>query len=260
MSQITKTLLAGAAIFAFSTPLFAQSSAEEGMLASLIASASADEVKAQPSAGDELRAAITRKIMDIATKSDRVQSSPDAVTIKDLDDLNRSAERAKTQLQLEKLELDRMNTELESLIALYTAAKSLEPEVENSPRDFDDDYAMRNDQDQQNFAPTPPSDREVEKENLPRVMGIMGAAGNYEAVLINKDGSKSSATKGSFIAAGFDIIDVTSGYVLLKGESTGTEYRLSPQGEPAPQPQGGNFGQMGSGQAMDLGGLPIGIF
>lgn len=261
MSRISKFLLAGV-LASIAGTASAQQSSQDDILAGLLAQAggnSAAEAKSGP--GDQLRVAIQQKIMEIATSSQKVSNAKDSVTIAEIDQLNRTAERAKTELELERLELDRMKVELESLLALYDAVQALEEQEESA-----DDMQFRNMMNDnggqpQKEAPREPTDWEVENTNLPRVSGIMGVGGQYQAALVMKDGTWEEVEKGDYLNEGFDVDEIGKSHVILKGHATGTEYRLTPKGQPeVRRSPNGQFGQEGPNEAISLGTLPIGLF
>lgn len=262
MSRTNKFLLAGV-LATIAGTASAQQSSQDAILAGLLAQAGASlEVEAEASAGDQLRAAIQEKIMQIATTSQKVSGASESVTIAELDHLNRTAQRAKTELELERLELDRMKVELESLLSLYDAVQALE-EQEDAELGMQAraTQMMAGQQQSDEDAVRKPTEWEVENAHLPRVSGILGVGGNFLAALAMPDGTNSEVATGDFLPEGFDVIEVGSNYVVLEGHATGTEYRLSPKGRPQIQP--GMDGQSGSGgpqQAVSLGTMPIGLF
>jgi len=257
MFRTSNLILAGAVSLMATYSAHAQSAKADDLLAGFL-SDTGQGAAATATPSDELRAAITRKIMEIATTSNKVASAErNQVTIAELDELNRTAERAKTELELERLELERMKTELESLLALYDAVQTLEKTEEKEPGTMSpEDYmAMQGAQLEKQKA-AEPTDFEIENAKLPRVAGIAGVAGNYSAEIVSGDGTAREAGKGDFLEDGFDVVEVRGDHVVLKGHMTGTQYRLAPRGEPRPV-EGGTDGMS---QAVDLGKMPIGIF
>ena len=261
MSRTSKFLLAGV-LAALAGTASAQQSPQDDLLAGLLAQAGGKvDAKAETNPGDQLRAAIQDKIMQIATTSQKVSEKRESVTIAELDQLNRTAERAKTELELERLELDRMKVELESLLALYDAVQALEEQEEP---DFEAQFRtemMSEGAEAQKETQREPTEWEIENANLPRVSGIMGVGGHFQAALVMNDGTSAEVGKGDYLPEGFDVAEVGSNYVVLEGHATGTEYRLTPKGQPqVRRGPDGQPAQDGPNQAISLGTMPIGLF
>ncbi len=248
MSQIAKTLISGFIAASLGTALSAQGASSD-LLAKMMAGTS---VKAEESAGaaDPLRQIIRSRVMDLASGSN-VSIDPSGVTIKEIDNLNRSAERTKTQLELEKLEMERTKTEIESLLMLYEALGQLEEK----------ETPMLNQSEETVQAPVIAtlSPQEEEMEKLPTLHGVSGAGGVFTAEISTSDGTTMNATANSVLPDGFFIEEINAESITVRG-STDTSYRLMPATRQAPAPAQGQGGADTGVQAIDMQSMPFGIF
>ncbi len=248
MSQIAKTLISGFIAASFGTAPSAQEATSD-LLTNMLKGAQTSANSAAAGSSDPLREIIRQRVMDLASGS-HTAIDPSGVTIKEIDHLNRSAERTKTQLELEKLEMQRTQTEIESLLMLYEALGKLEEK--NKPGSGPDAPVEQK---------APPviatlSPQEEEMAKLPTLHGVTGAGGVFTAEIITIDGTTMTASKDSVLPDGFYLEDVTAGSITVRG-STDTSYRLMPKKRSEPAPQQGQDGQS---QAIDMQGMPFGIF
>jgi type IV pilus biogenesis protein PilP len=260
MSGTAKLLLTSSVLAALASPSFAQDPAAD-LFADFFESKSTAPAQATaaaaPSPSDEIKQAIRKKILEVATASKQIEQMEGSSTIKEIDDLNRSAARAKTELDLEKTQLERMQTELSGMLALYEALKSLE-ETPTDPRREEGYIPPSPDANTtpEDFQPPAPSPRDIEAEKLPQITSIMGASGSYKASVTYPDGTMEQVEKGYFLDGGFEVVEITSKFVVIRGDLTGSDYRISPKKSAAPTSEDG----AGSNPAIDLGNLPFGVF
>lgn len=259
MSGTAKLLLTSAVIAALASPSFAQDPAADLFADFFESKSTAGETPAStatPSPSDEIRQAIRKKILEVATASKQVDQMQGSATIKEIDDLNRSAALAKTELELEKTELERMQTELSGMLALYEALKSLE----DTPQDGVDIHRLNDLQPDvtadQMPQPEPMTPRDIEAGKMPQVSSIMGAAGTFKAEITYPDGATEQVEKGDFIDGGFEVVEISSKFLVIRGDMTGADYRITPKRSAPPASEEGGL----TNQAIDLGNLPIGIF
>jgi hypothetical protein len=219
----------------------------------------------EPRQSDAVRDLIREKIMEMATQPlmqpNGAQNS--AITIGEIDALNRTAERAKTDLELQKTSVERQRIELENLLALFEALKV----IEGGDQANEDPMAQMMAGNASMEQPQPqgpqvnqPSPEDTERDALPRIDAIVGAGGNFEAYMISQDGAREVLRAGDFSNSGFEVISMDDGRVVLKGDATGNEYSLRPQAAPAPVENSGPGMGGQPNQAINLGGLPLGIF
>jgi hypothetical protein len=227
-------------------------------LDALISGASSTEVDSQ---SDTVRDVIMLKIMEMATQQSMpsIGQQDKAITIGEIDMLNRTAERAKTDLELQKTSAESQKTQLESLIILYETLQIIENENKAPVDPIAETMANNNSaQSPQGEQMNRPSDEEIEYQSMPRIGAIVGTAGNFEAYIVSPGGSQEILRVGDYSSSGFEIISITNGQVVLKGDATGNEYNLRPQAKAVPASNSSSGRQ--PNQAIDLGGLPLSVF
>jgi type IV pilus biogenesis protein PilP len=249
MSQIAKTLISGFIAASLGTALSAQDTSSD-LLAKMMAGTSVKADASTSGSADPLRELIRSRVMDLASGSN-VSIDPSGVTIKEIDNLNRSAERTKTQLELEKLEMERTKTEIESLLMLYEALGQLEEkEAPQANQGAEKVEAPM-------IATLSPQEEEMEK--LPTLRGVTGAGGKFIAEISTVDGTTMNATVNSTLPDGFFLEEINSESITVRG-STDTSYRLMPKTRSAPAPTDGADGSGQGMPAIDMQGMPFGVF
>lgn len=203
----------------------------------------------------QLRQDLQNRIQAILGQIDdtpEIQGKDGPLTISDIDKLNRSAERERTELEFEKARYERMQLEVERLMALYETVKSIEEDqkaVEDARRAklIELIPTVSNDDGKDEQA--------SEQERLPRIDSISGVAGVYSAEADFNGTMTDTLRVGDEIRGGFVVEEISSAHVILSGPMTGSKYRLrpTPAAQSQPQPQGIQ-------SAIDLGGIPIASF
>jgi type IV pilus biogenesis protein PilP len=253
MSQIAKTLISGIIAASLGTTVAAQDTSQSDILAKLMDQATKSGAADVADHADPLRDLIRQRVMDLASGS-RGKVDASGVTIGEIDHLNRSAERTKTQLELERLEMQRTQTEIDSLIMLYEALSKLEEKSGENDEQFQQGFR---DQEPQAPAPAILSPQEEEMGNLPTVHGIVGSGGVYTAQISTTDGTNMSVTKGDILPYGFFVEEVTRNSMSVRGEVNEQPYFLMPKSVKQMQQNE----QENVPPAMDMNGMPpFGIF
>ena len=114
-ATVPKKILAASLAAFMATPLYAQ---DMTALDKLISGSASEEIDTQ---SDTIRDVILLKIMELAKQSSMppIAQQDGTITIREIDMLNRTAERAKTDLELQKTSVESKKTQLEGLISIY---------------------------------------------------------------------------------------------------------------------------------------------
>lgn len=208
----------------------------------------------------DLRGQIRSRIDAILGQIDQspvADTGDDPLTIKDIDQLNRSAERERTELEFEQARFERMQLEVERLMALYEAVKTIEEDeaamAESRTSRMRDLMEMNDtgddvDSSQMNL--------QSEQSHLPRLDSIVGMSGTYKAKVAFDDWNMREIEEGEQTNHGFIVDKITSQAVYLIGPMTGSRFRLTPNQPVIPQPQQGGNVQ----NAIDLSQFPMAQF
>jgi type IV pilus biogenesis protein PilP len=179
------------------------------------------------------------------------------ITIEELDRLNREARRAESSLTLEKARLDKVKLRLE-MLRLIQEASDADKAPSSAPAASSE--APR-------ATPSPTEEKQArqqlalqrEQKGLPTVAQILGLGGQFEAGLAMPDGAVLIAIPGMSIPHGFTVSSISASSVVLTGDVTGNRYVIAPGG--SPQFRGDQQAEREAPRkAIDLGGIPIGVY
>lgn len=227
--------------------------ADSALLSALTGNMSPDE--AAPS---KLRSEIENRIRSIMeeVKTSPLEQDGPPMTIEEIDRINRSAERERTELEFEKARFERMQLEIERLLALYEAVKTIEGDrQQNNAENKAKLVEMIGGKDaKQPPAQSPEND---ELELLPRIDSIAGIGGAYTAEAEFENGTFKTLKTGDTTVNDFVVEDIQSSHVVLRGPRTGTLYRMTPKApkRPAQAVPGSRIGEV-----IDLSQFPMAQF
>lgn len=206
----------------------------------------------------DLRAQIEERLSDLLSQASEIapQETKSDLSIKRLDELNRSAERERSALAFEKVRYERMQLEIDKLISLYETVKKLE-----------DDAAAKNAERQKTMqqlitraaeqtAPSAAASSPSKGlDNMPRIISIAGVAGDLEAQAELTDGTIVTLRKSAIVGDGFEVLDIKPAYVALHVTGEDQEVRLSPRGKKGTSPT-----MSMPGGVIDLSKIPMAQF
>jgi hypothetical protein len=207
---------------------------------------------------DEQKEQILRTIegmMEEVSKLEAPAIAPNSVTIEEIDLQNRQAQRLASELELRQIKFKEMTAQVEMLLALERARKSLTEEGEANQ---DEKNLILKIQEEDAKSEAEAKKAKLEKDNavisqeqmsIPRVEIIFGTAGQQEATVISVTGVSQDVVKGDMLADGFQVLDITPKGVLITGMATGKKYYILPS-EPTSSPL---MDQSQSVDAIDLG-------
>ena len=202
-----------------------------------------------------------QEIMSSLSSPESVSRDGSPVTIREIDNINRSAERERTALEFEQAKFDRMQLELKRLMALYEAVKTIEQDetdARNERQALLMEMADEEESDEEDTEDQGPTAIEMDQENLPRVVYINGAAGAFFVELETIDGNSRYYSVGEMTNDSFMVEDIAPSHVMLRGPASQQVFRVAPRGStppPAP-PQGGQM----PGGVIDLSRIPMAQF
>ena len=190
---------------------------------------------------DFLKQAITGKIIELMTMSTTPVDVKKTVTVRDLDELNKNAVRAKTQLELEKVKSQQVQTQINNLLSIYKAIETINPDSlgSNGSKKSTSSYSTRGQtqtsRSNEEVAPPSPemireNHRKLEMASLPRVINITGVQNNYMATVQLTDGNTIQVSYDDMIDANLSVSNMDPNAITLKSATTGEEYRVSPKG------------------------------
>lgn len=175
------------------------------------------------------------------------------ISIDDIDAANRKAAQLKAEEKLRSDRYDAMKSQLQMLVMLEQARKELHPnpgptaeELAKKQQQNAQDQASKNEKPKKTPA-------EIEQSMMPRLDSVTGSGGAYTATLENPQGGVQDVSKGDFTASGFEVLEVTSSTITLKGPQTAKKYRLSPTPPKQQDGYGGQDQQGGYTPARDMG-------
>jgi hypothetical protein len=207
---------------------------------------------------DEQKEQILRTIEGMMNEVSRMEApaiAPNSVTIEEIDLQNRQAQRLARQLELRQIKFKEMTAQVEMLLALERARKSL---TEGGDVSQDERNLILEMQKEDAKAKAEAEKAKLERDqavisqeqmSIPRVEVILGAAGQQEATVISVTGVSQDVVKGDILADGFQVLDITPKGVLITGMATGKKYYILPS-EPTPAP---STDQNQPVDAIDLG-------
>lgn len=179
------------------------------------------------------------------------------LTIEEIDKVNRMAERERTELQFEQTKFQRMELEIERLMALYDAAKTLDGDRKKAASERRSELASTMDS-----TPDPNMQRsesfQSDMEDLPHIESITGIMGKFTAEAQFDGQFPHTLQPNSVTPKGFTVKEILSTHVLLEGPQSGQVFRLVPQSKHLPpEPTGGPGGNI---DAIDLSQFPMATF
>lgn len=255
MSRTSKFMAAAIALVAGATSLHAQDTRDMSRDALQMM------MQAAPGAGEpsalrqQIRERIEGILDEIGSGAPQVPAVDGPITIEDIDRLNRSAERERTELEFEQARFERMQLELERLMTLYEAVRVIEEdEAEIAAAQAQQMMAMSDMEGEQQGSEQ--TSAASEQSMLPRVSAIGGVGGVFTATINSDDFNVREVEVGEITRDGFVVEEITANHVVLRGPMTGTLYRLSPT-VPVPPPPPNNAG---ISDAIDLGQFPMAQF
>ena len=241
MSRISKTILPAMALSLGTTALSAQTapSPEDQMMEMMM-----DGLTSSESApGVSLERQIENQILELMgeMESQPQAQSAEPLSIEEIDRLNRSAARERTELEFERARLERLQVEIDRLRTLYNAVRDINDaaaERERAERESTMEMLlqaqqMMGDDDEDDgderggMVELTPQQRELQQ--LPRIMSITGTGGSLEAAAEFDPLNVIDVSVGDQVMHGFTITDIKPNHVLLEGPQTGTIYRLTPR-------------------------------
>jgi type IV pilus biogenesis protein PilP len=192
---------------------------------------------------------------------------PSALTVEDLDRLQRDAARALSIQERRSAEYAAIREEIELLMFLQTSVNEIEAArnptpiepsagvqiidgvaVETTPSV--DVEALRAQWEaekaaeaEQVAAATAAANDAQEKASIPRLAAIKGAAGQWEAEIESAQGVMQYVTSGDALADGFTVESIDSKTVVIKAIGSGARYSLIPSPP---------MGEASGGQARDM--------
>jgi len=199
-----------------------------------------------------------RTIMsDTGTGSPQAAGGP--VTIEEIDALNRLAERERTETEFEKARFDRMQLEIQRLMALYEVVKVIEEDKAEARRAQSEilaGIAQRRPKD----SPDPQiGNMKQDQEALPRIDSITGIGGIFSAEAVFNGETTITVRPGDITINGFTVEDIRSNHVLIRGPASGEKFRIVPTAPkplaPPPDPRNGQ-----PGNVIDLSQFPMAQF
>ena len=258
MSRTSKFMASSVALLLGTTALHAQSASNPDDAAERMVRQSLEAGGDAPSLREKIRERLDTLLSEI-DESPITRQDDDSLTIEDIDQLNRAAERERTELEFEQARFERMQLDLERLMALHEVVRTLEEEdaermasrpapVEESRQESS--APVQVDNSQANFM--------SEQSLLPRVSAIVGVGGAYTAKISADDGTMREVGVGDEVSNGFTIDEITPGAAFLTGSITGVRYRLTPSQAATPQPQARQQGAVTD--AIDLSQFPMAQF
>ena len=255
MSRTFKFTLAATLAFSVITTTVQAQNAQDGnaqALAALMQSmaagtASSDDI------GNEIENRIRTIMTEMQTSPTREASRP--VTIEEIDRINRAAERERTELEFEKARTERSQLEIQRLLALYEAVKSIEEDKKKESEAIQDRMMLLAEQAGGEEKPDPEAGAiSRDQKNLPRIDSISGIGGVFSAEAEFGDTMK-TLHEGDRALNGFTVETIESDSVVLRGAS-GRLFRIYPQAPVPPAPPM----QSGPGGVIDLSRFPMAQF
>lgn len=246
MSRISKSILPVMALVLGTTAVSAQedASVEERMMQMMMEQLESTTRPAS-GAGANLEAELRNQILALMNE---MNSQPQAqavapLSIDEIDRLNRSAARERTELEFERTRLERLRVEIDRLMTLYEAVRDIndaEAERAQSERETAmsilaraEELVGRDDEEEESSGGPVPvaemSPQQRELQNLPRIVSITGAAGRMTAAAAFDPLNIVDLAVGDQVMHGFIVSDIQRNHVLLEGPDTGTVYRLTPR-------------------------------
>lgn len=253
MSRTYKfTLAATLAFTALAATAQAQSTNSDQMMSALIKSVSEGSASSSD-IGKEIENRVREIIAEMGTSPSN--SSGDAVTIEEIDQINRAAERERTEMEFEKARNERAQLEIDRLLSLYEAVKAIEADKREEADALQarilklaDKTGEKEKVDQGQIASN------LEQEKLPRIDSISGVGGVYSAEAEFSETFK-TLRAGEDTMNGFTVEEITPSQVILRG-SSGNLFRLMPT---APEDEVPNS-PIGPNGVIDLSQFPMAQF
>jgi len=255
MSRTSKfTLAAALALAAVAAPALSQEKDDAAMLSALMQGMGGDAASSSD-IGTEIESRIRSLMSEMGSASGHKASAP--ITIEEIDGINRSAERERTALEFEKARFERAQLEIERLLALYEAARTIEEDKreqaqERQERLMEMMQQVGSDDDVDPRAASVGQDQ----KNLPRIDSISGVGGVYTADADFSGETEKTLRIGERTLNGFMVEEIQPSFVVLRGPSSNQLFRLVPK---APKPQA-PMSPMGPGGVIDLSQFPMAQF
>jgi BMFP domain-containing protein YqiC len=234
MSRTFKfTLAATLAFTAFAATAQAQSTNNDQMISALMKGI-AEGNASSSDIGKEIESRIREIMAEMGTSPSG--NSGDAVTIEEIDRINRAAERERTEMEFEKVRNERSQLEIDRLLSLYEAVKAIEADKREETdalqariMKLTDKTEEKDKVDQSQVAIS------LEQEKLPRIDSITGVGGVYSAEAEFSETFK-TLRAGEDTMNGFTVEEITPSQVTLRG-SSGNLFRLMPTAPEDDMPQ-----------------------
>ncbi len=254
MSRTSKATLA--AILAFSMaagPTFAQDKSKSEALGALMQSMSGGDTSSA-SIGGKIEDRI-REIMAEMQAPPKHDSGP-AVTIDEIDKINRAAERERTELEFEKARNERSQLEIQRLLALYDAIKSIEDD-KNKASDARQERLLKlvKESGATSRSNSKTDAMKQDQQGLPRIDSISGVGGVFTAEAEFSDTS-TTLHVGDMTLNGLTVEKIEANSVVLRGGASGELFQLVPQ---APKPVKPTS-PVGPNGVLDLSQFPMAQF
>lgn len=247
------TLAVALAFTAMTTAAHAQDARNNEALTTLL-----EQMSNNSAGSDEIASQIETRIREIMAEvgTAPTQSDSSAVTIEEIDRINRAAERERIELEFEKARNERSQLEIDRLLALYEAIKAIEEDKqqENTILQAHVKTLVDSDDDKQEKVDKVADAISNDQKNLPRIEAISGVGGVYTADAEFND-TFVTLRVGENTLNGFVVEDISPSNVTLRGTS-GQRFQIMPQAPVEIQPQS----QDGPGGVIDLSQFPMAQF
>lgn len=186
----------------------------------------------------EIISRVENLMKELATYPE-LRTKDGSLTISDIDKLNRSAERERTELEFEKARTERMKLELDRLMSLYDTVSQIEAlERENARKTQQQDAeAATQDDEQEKDTPSQPAFDPLlfEQQNLPRVVSISGVGDDLKVEFAYPDNMIEILEEGRITKDDFVVEDINADRVILVGPASNSQYILKPEMPLPPQ-------------------------
>jgi hypothetical protein len=258
MSRTVKFTLAAALAFTFGVNAAQAQDTQSGAKQSLseIMQSMSTQKTGSATISNEIENRIRSIMKDMQSSPTGANSKP--VTINEIDQLNRAAERERTELEFQKAKTERSQLEIERLLTLYEAVKALEEDKKAEAEAVQKQMMVLAEENNTDNQVDPQAEAfQRDQKNLPRIDSISGVGGVFTAEAQFGHFMK-TLREGAGTAHGFTVKEITPSYVALQGPS-GTIFQLDPQAPVPPAPPQAPMNGSSNG-VIDLSQFPMGQF
>lgn len=251
MSAIAKTLTSVIALSA----ILATGVQAQGMDENFFSELTTNTPSGAAAGSDEILQKI-EDMMSTVSDIDLGEKEDHDVTIEEIDQKNRSAQRLKNDISLRNLRYQEMRSQLEMLLTLDEARQKIitdaqeraDAQASPSPETNTDNEDQESAQNLDNQAAITAAENQ-EQMSIPRVSEIYGSADRRTAIIASVTGVQQEVSVGDTIVNGFTVKEVSLRGIVVTGNATGKSYFIAPSPPTAaPPPQGSQ-----PSQAFDLG-------